>query len=529
MSLRLQSLEPDNMIKIPIIKGLIFILTTFYLEYYKYSREQPFIETVMNLCFHTVLYIVVGTYSVVNRNNIGTILLLFNIFETFCYHFTHSGINSQILMSMDFGYVWRNLRYLYILFPSIAILVFIVMRIPFYDSMVVSFKKIYLYILIISLVAPLLSVSYHLKINYMGAEKSMLNGQSTNSSIISFFAQEFVTAKRKNDRPLKNLIIFEIESMEIQSLGIYNPTIPKALPFISKLTKNSTFFSRMVPQIYTTWSVASTFAFHCGMPMILPYTNMDGNRMKIHLSKMHHCLGDYLHNAGYKLYSMMTKQFCGGFGEMLDMHHWAITDERYHKLVHDQDVLDIIIDKMLPEFATNESHQPFAIHVGTTDSHPPYVNFHKKCKNVLPECYTYSIRELDCYDQALREFFVKFEALGLHKNTVVIIYGDHPNMWLNGLKVQEPRYLPVIIPYRKAEEIDKDITIYDISHSIFDLLDLEVSPKFPFGASLFGNITGYPPDKEDFQLLFNIFRRTFMKIYKEGNSFGKLKKVDTYS
>lgn len=163
---------------------------------------------------------------------------------------------------------------------------------------------------------------------------------------------------------------------------------------------------------------------------------------------------------------------------------------------------------MLPQLAKDP--QPFALHIATTDTHPVYPSLHKKCKLRVPPNYMITLKEFDCYDQVMEEFFNKFEQLGLHKNTVVIIYGDHPMMWLNGLKVVEPRYLPIIIPYREVIEINRSISIYDLSHTIFDLLELDFSPKFPFGASLFGKTQGTVPKQDDFRFLFSLFRNTFI-------------------
>lgn len=317
-----------------------------------------------------------------------------------------------------------------------------------------------------------------------------------------------MTVKPRKEGRLKNLLIFELESMENQILGRYNKWNPDSMPFVTKMTRNSTFFSMIVPQEYTTWSVASTFAVHCGMPMILPYTNMDGNTLKIHWSPMHHCIGDYLHNAGYKLYSMMTKEFVGGFRKMLELHHWVAQDENDHKFNRDYDVLQLIQNKMLPELA-KESNQPFALHIANTDPHPSYPEVHKKCKLRVSRRYNIAMKLYDCYDQALEEFFMKFEQLGLHKNTVVLLYGDHPIMWTKGMKVTEPRYLPAIFPYREVQEINRPITLYDLSHTLFEMLDLDIAPKFPYGSSLLGGVRGSPPSNTDFQVLFNIFKHTF--------------------
>lgn len=502
--------DHTHMLKIPVFKATLFLCVIIFMECDKSRNGQTAIDTFMDSFFYFVMFITSGSL----RNLIGYLILVFDIFETCCYRYSHAGINAQIIMVFDFGFIWKNMKILLFLIPFVAFLLLLAMYAKIMDTVEINIPHPYTFWKILLLITPLFDILYRLNLNLNGHNEILLNKTGSYLSIFSFFTQKHVTAEHKKSGVPKNLIIFEIESMELQVLGRFNPTIPDSMPFISKLTKNSTFFSRMVPQEYTTWSVASTFAFQCGMPMIIPYTNMNGNRLKIHWSDIHHCIGDYLHTAGYKLYSMMTKQFIGGFRKMLELHHWIAQDQNEHKFDHDYDVLDIIMDDMFPLLA-NESLGPYAIHIATTDTHPIFPELHQKCKFRVSPNSTKIIQEFDCYDQALEEFFTRFEKLDLHKNTAVVLYGDHPMMWPDDLKVQDPRYLPVIIPYREVKEIDREISLYDLSHTIFDLLDLDVTPKFPFGASLVGNTTGSPPTSDDFKILFHFFKSSFQVENRE--------------
>ena len=85
------------------------------------------------------------------------------------------------------------------------------------------------------------------------------------------------------------------------------------------------------------------------------------------------------------------------------------------------------------------------------------------------------------------------------ENTVVLIHGDHPLM--PSMKYyqtsvagrQGTRKLAFIFPFRKREEIHKRLTVYDITPTLFDELQIEYSPAFPFGMSAFRDEMGQEP------------------------------------
>lgn len=306
----------------------------------------------------------------------------------------------------------------------------------------------------------------------------------------------------------RNLFILEMESLEQQIMGNYNIKFKESMPYVYNMSERGTYFNRVISQPYTIWSVASTFAVHCNMPMIIPQ-GLNEKFQTFHLLPNHKCLGDYLSLAGYDLHSFMTNEFVGNFKNMLKIHNWNTYDKYDHGFTKDTDVVDMLVNEILPALAKNQSQRPFALHWANTDSHPTTAYVDPRCNLRVPRSYPKLLKTFDCYDQLLEKLFTKFEELGLDKTTEVIMYGDH--LLMRGLagkiRLVQPRYLPIIFPYREKRKIDKQASIYDIAPTVLDIFNLKASPEFPFGASLFSNTIGAVPTNETFQQLFDIFHR----------------------
>jgi phosphoglycerol transferase MdoB-like AlkP superfamily enzyme len=104
----------------------------------------------------------------------------------------------------------------------------------------------------------------------------------------------------------------------------------------------------------------------------------------------------------------------------------------------------------------------------------------------------------------------RFQELGLHKNTEVVIYGDHLTMGnMKGL-MAGPRNLTMFMPLRMQDskwrraQFGKTMSYYDLAPTIMDLLEIDYSPRFPFGESLLGETAGRTPSIADMQFIYQI-------------------------
>jgi phosphoglycerol transferase MdoB-like AlkP superfamily enzyme len=120
--------------------------------------------------------------------------------------------------------------------------------------------------------------------------------------------------------------------------------------------------------------------------------------------------------------------------------------------------------------------------------------------------YPAIIRAFNCLDQNVQRFIELCKALGLEKNTEIVIHGDHI-VWGDQTGIYDSRKLIVIFPFRPPHRITKPSTYYDIPPTILDILELKYSPPFPFGASLFSDVIGAFPKDADFQFMHNLYSK----------------------
>ena len=139
--------------------------------------------------------------------------------------------------------------------------------------------------------------------------------------------------------------------------------------------------------------------------------------------------------------------------------------------------------------------------IGLEDTHPP--SFRTSCQvrsEYVGDGEDKSVISFDCMDQRMEAIMKMISEQGLTpENTVVLIHGDHPLMPIPGYSPtaivggQQQRKLAFILPFRKRQEIRKRLTVYDITPTLFDELQIEYSPQFPFGRSGFSKDPGQNP------------------------------------
>ena len=123
-------------------------------------------------------------------------------------------------------------------------------------------------------------------------------------------AKEFENLKKYFQSPIKaqfkpgvtpkNLIEIIPESFELQFLGAYNRRgYKKSMPYLSALSKNTTFFPNVDVGVKTSWSSGSIFASQCGLPLVCSPDRGNNAEMLKRLNKVK-CAGDYFKKLGYR-------------------------------------------------------------------------------------------------------------------------------------------------------------------------------------------------------------------------------------
>jgi hypothetical protein len=173
----------------------------------------------------------------------------------------------------------------------------------------------------------------------------------------------------------------------------------------------------------------------------------------------------------------------------------------------DDQMYDILEDTILPKLAHKEEW-PWVITIMNDDTHLPY-SWGPWCKNELAaKGYPQPYQSFTCADQHLKRFMETLHKLGLDNNTEVLIYGDHLSMQAGHIVGE--RNLTLVLPFHpqdsrwKRSHEGRQVSYYDIAPTIMDLLNIEYSPKFVFGRSLFGEEPGSVPTHDDLQLIYQI-------------------------
>ena len=428
-------------------------------------------------------------------------IFAYEIIETYSWIYTGKGISFQTLAALDFTYCLKTM-------PEIAMKCFLatVLIFGFSSSQFIVLRlnnRTSLILLMSGVVSAAFLSFVSEKYDFLFPFRIKGLFSATNAGkILASFNTKYTATLEANKK--KNLIMLEIESFETKLLGRFNPNYKDSMPFLSNLTKYVLHYPYIKSQPYTTWSAAGMFAVHCGFPLIVNDVDwgVRGSENFESWTKLP-CISDYLHILGYK-----QKAFCSGSCDIMNMkgflidHHFETQDSKEHFIMHDLQLFDHILKKVLPDLV-NDKTQPFSLLILNTDTHPDfYVD--SKCSNVLVNSPTV-FRSFTCFDEGLKTFINGLEKLGINKdNTEFIIYGDHLTMGDMEPYYGSDRTLSVLFPfYPKSSLENKTITYYDLAPTILQMLGVHYFPNFPFGLSIYSPETSSPPTLDDFKFLYN--------------------------
>lgn len=314
-------------------------------------------------------------------------------------------------------------------------------------------------------------------------------------------------AHKTSSNKTRNLILFTVESLEYQSLGINNKHFPRMMPYLSNLSQQGYMVPDVQSQPYTTWTAASVFLQNCGFPHIISDIQWKSMRTTpiTQWPKMM-CVPDMLRQMGYDLLSFAVADIkMMGIKDFLKVHHFSIKDTVEHGFDHDIDLFNYLGDKILPELA-KKTDKPYFLYIFNEDTHPMfYVD--QRCKDKGEDSWPQIVKSFHCYDQIFEKLVKRIIELKLHETSEIVILGDHLVVGNQNGVYDEPRKLAVLFPFKEKPSFKKVSTMYNVAPTLMELANVQYSPPFPFGASFFSSEEGKYPGNKEFTFLYDFFSK----------------------
>lgn len=354
-------------------------------------------------------------------------------------------------------------------------------------------------------------------------QASLLNSNNKRNLVSSEQLQDLINYNKTSNniiKPKRNLIIIEMESIELQSLGLFNPKYPTMAPFLNNFSQQGTFFENFVKQPFTLWTSGSIFCSQCGLPHVISDQIWE-TMQKTSISKWPNlpCFAKHFLNVGYNLYiSSAGSIVMMGISDFFKQLGYKLEDGYVHHKYHDYGFFMYIIEKIFHKKIEEKSdysklikyqiNEPFVYIINNQDTHP-FFYIDKRCP-VNPKLERIE-NAINCYDHLLKLFFDAFEKSEFFNRTDVLLYGDHPSIGNVKMFYKEPRKMLMFFPYLEKRVIHKQVTLYDIAPTILDMMGLEYFPPFPYGSNLFEEETpGTFPVNDEFNYIYN-------SVLKESN------------
>lgn len=350
-------------------------------------------------------------------------------------------------------------------------------------------KNLTLYLLIF-----LLSIIYFLfSVRAVDYVSSVLGKDKITALYVKPTEFELVNTVVKKNVP--NLLLIYVESLEsgFRNKKVYGRNLVAA---IDELPGQSIQNFPHVPG--AGWTIAGMIASQCSIPVKLFYgNNLKG---KQHVLPNLTCLGDVLHDFGYKQYFMTAAEVSFAGMDLFYQDHgydylFGITQYRERGLpesafngwfgaLHDDTLLDEARNVVLE---AERVGAPYNVTVVTTDNHGPEGWPSGNCaiskSRRLEDTFT-------CNAGFVAKLINELKAQGALKNTVVVIMGDHRfmNTPAQNNLFPAPRnvYFKIIAPGNQFLPSRDTMTHFDVAPTILSALGIsnKESPYFGLGISL---------------------------------------------
>jgi phosphoglycerol transferase len=273
---------------------------------------------------------------------------------------------------------------------------------------------------------------------------------------------------------------------------------------------NGVSFGRFQQAPGTGWTIAGITATQCGLPLksVSMYDGNDqGQNIRSFLPSAV-CLGDILHNAGYRnVYMSGDALAFSGKGRFFKDHHY---DEVYGREelkgnltakemnfwgLYDDDLLALVKAKLIKLHAQN---QPFNLTINTIDTHGPDGHFSKYCK-------AHGIKDfsgiVECSSNQVAELLMFMRQNKYFKDTNVVIMGDHlamENPVYDKLEKVKERYVfNELIAAKPAVKNREEVLHFDMFPTILEFIGFKVQGgKLGLGYTAISKQADMPPENE---------------------------------
>lgn len=588
--------ENQSYLKFSLFDSSFFIVLSIICEYIQLQNGEKLRNFLLHCIFFTIYIILIFlfdqniTKEKSKCQNLGIfdfnlsfpklfhfLMIAYLFLETGSYLFANHDIDFQVLSSMSISYMLQQHTDFFIYFILLFILVILLISIRtnyfsiefeayrififmfllyleiliFFVALLIALKSLYPFSDIkfinhyfLSLYASFPAVS-KLRDNY---DDLFQKGPIRNNDATLFNSNNERTLKKGIDtnfnfkdylnntyHPKRNLIIIQMESLEKQSVGLFNNLHPTMMPFLSNFTQQGTFIDHAVTQPFSLWTSGAIFASYCGLPHVISdqvWDVMSGTS----ISKWPQlpCLSKHFQNVGYNLYfSAGGRMQMMGILDFFKQAGFQVEDASTTKFDHDYDFYNYMIQKLFkvknienPKFdfllKDFQLKEPFLYILNNEDTHP-FFYVDQRCH---PDPHWPKIEKcLNCLDQMLKSFFNAFEKSELFDHTDVFLFGDHPSVGKLGHFYQDPRDLLMFFPYLPKRTIHKQVSLYDIAPTLLDMMGIEYFPPFPFGANMLNEQSvGTFPKNDEFNYIYNkILEKTNkdLNCFKQGNCDNK--------
>ena len=486
------------------LRNAVYVTLVVFLESMQTWMGQPVAVCVRDIIHFSIALIYLVTTPI---GILGVFAICaYEVGDTCAYFFTGHPMDTTFIDALDPMYPIRAREWGLLMFGVVpTVLVVCVVLMPFYlcqdsENRSSATPRGVLYC---TFAVFLLMRGYLLVDEALGQEPRFNTdlGVRQFNNLRKYFTYPIKASFKDGAKP-KNIIEIIPESFELQFLGEYNlKGYKKSMPFLSALAKNSTFFPNVHVGVKCGWSSGSIFASQCGLPLVSSPGN--GNKAEIlqRLASMR-CIGDYLKILGYENVAIYPGDAnFGGIKPILMRHGFK---KFYHYVDGVRNDVHVInrLKQIIPKLANNYHTKgtPFYLFIGLEDTHPAF----KVTCDVRTEYAgtddNRCLQAFDCMDQRMESIMGMIRQQNLTpNNTVIIIHGDHPLMptikhyTTSVVGRSAKRKLAFILPYSEPKVIQKRVTVYDITPTLFDMLQIGCSPKFPFGSSAFSAEPGQDP------------------------------------
>ena len=297
-----------------------------------------------------------------------------------------------------------------------------------------------------------------------------------------------------------NIALILLESTRAMSISHYNKNIPQTTPFIDELARNSLVAKHAYAPLPSTSK--SMLAMHCGIEPFVLTRVIESN-----LGLPIRCLPDLLTDIGYATIAIhsATRNYENmkgimktiGFKKFIAYEDMNATG---FSLVNYFGYEEAIVLEPSKKWLTQQNTPFFALYATNSPHHPygmPYAGQQFELssrygskqfsKDDMLNHYHQAINHVDHFIKAL---FQQYKDLGLYRNTLFVIVGDHAesfgqyhrplqhnnNLYNEGIHIPLLIHNPVLIPKQKI--ISRVTSLYDIAPTLTDLLNLKTDKPF---------------------------------------------------